>query len=225
MPFYRLITSTIYIYCFSDDSASFVYFSLRTCGSLHFMSFQAMASNHFQILSVPPHQSRQTVSVVFSSQVFCSSISLLFSSFRCADSLIASMCSSSQLVSSYLWFFYQWPPHMPKRKEGGVGGGWRMRGWLMLSAGGDFTTRVQGPSWRRARAERVRHKSGLGNFCTTLLSPWCLCFLILFYLAVFMSLLEPTVHIVSVQLNRFVKVCTLCCTKIVKFWLSCLFRM
>lgn len=85
-------------------------------------------------------------------------------------------CTHSwQCVSSYLQFFYQWPPYMPKRKERRVGGGSRMWAWLMLSAGGDFTTRVQGPSWR------VQHKSRLCNFWITLLSSWCLCFWVHFY--------------------------------------------
>lgn len=44
-------------------------------------------------------------------------------------------------VSSYLQFFYQWPPHMPERRGAGA------VGQLILSAGGDFTTEFRGPVW------------------------------------------------------------------------------
>lgn len=60
-------------------------------------------------------------------------------------------------VSSYLPFFYQWPPHMPEKKGRGRFGG------LMLSAGGDFTTRVRGPSVARGGPRRKGSDMGASN--------------------------------------------------------------
>lgn len=74
-------------------------------------------------------------------------LSILLVPYHWADVLFCSPGGNVFLitacVSSYLQFFYQWPPHMPERRDG-EGAAVRQ---LMLSAGGDFTTEFRGPVW------------------------------------------------------------------------------
>lgn len=80
------------------------------------------------------------------------SISLLLVPFHWADVLFCSPGGNVFLitacVSSYLQFFYQWPPHMPERRGwGGSGAADAISRWR-------FHHRVQGPSVARGGPDR-----------------------------------------------------------------------